>query len=210
MNKTLIFDFDGTICDSLGPSLEIINQFSDQFGYRKVSAEEIPSLREKPHGEIFRIIGLSWVKLPKVIQKVRSELFKTAHTLTPILGIPEALFALKERGYRIGILTSNSEENVQRFIESNDLNVFEFVYSGTSFLGKAKVLKKLMKKHKVLPAHVAYVGDEVRDIEAARAVGIKIISVGWGFSSRSLLQNALPDLILDHPGELLDLNLWRN
>lgn len=49
-----------------------------------------------------------------------------------------------------------------------------------------------------------YVGDEVRDIDAAKAVGLISVAVCWGFNSRFALEKAQPSFIADNPEELLE------
>ena len=68
--------------------------------------------------------------------------------------------------------------------------------------GKDKVLRKLLKIQKVPLGHAVYVGDETRDIDAARAVGISVIAVSWGAHSRSLLETREPDYLIDSVSEL--------
>ena len=123
----------------------------------------------------------------------------------PIHGIDEALAGLKDRNYKMGILTSNSHVNVCRFLQKNELEVFEYVFSGVSIFGKTRVIKNLLRKAKVSPDEAVYVGDETRDIEAAKSAGIRVVSVSWGFNSREILLSQKPDYLLDHPTELGNL-----
>jgi len=89
-----------------------------------------------------------------------------------------------------------------RFIDNS---LFDFI-SGTSPLwGKAQHLKRLLKEHKLPKQEVIMVGDELRDIEAARQCGIKIAAVSWGYNSHEALEEAKPDWLLEHPKELLKL-----
>ncbi|PSB03825.1 HAD family hydrolase, partial [Merismopedia glauca] len=55
------------------------------------------------------------------------------------------------------------------------------------------------------PAKVIYVGDETRDIEAARKSKIKAIAVCWGFNFREILAKYKPDFLIDRPSQLLEV-----
>jgi HAD superfamily hydrolase (TIGR01549 family) len=201
--KVLIFDFDGTLCDSLQSAFEVINSYSDHFGYRKILWEEIPSLKDMTAREIMNSLGISMIQLPQVAYQVKKAMKSRIGKIDPIPGIAQTLQALKAGSYRLGILTSNSEENVREFLEQNGLNLFDFIYANSSIFGKSVVLQRLLKDLKFQPSEVHYVGDEIRDIEAAKSVGVGMISVTWGFNSKKALSSENPDYLLEHPEEFL-------
>jgi phosphoglycolate phosphatase len=203
--KTLIFDFDGTLCDSLQSAVEALNFYADEFGYRKVQSEDLSHFQNKSAREIMSHLGISLIQLPHVAYKAKKRIRTHIDTLSPIAGIPEALSHLKTQDYQLGILTSNSEENVRGFLEQHQLEVFDFIYADSSLFGKATVMKKLLKEKKLSAHEVIYVGDEIRDIEAAKSLAIKIVSVSWGYNSKEILQAESPDYLIDHPSELVSL-----
>jgi beta-phosphoglucomutase-like phosphatase (HAD superfamily) len=51
---------------------------------------------------------------------------------------------------------------------------------------------------KIAPAEIVAIGDEVRDIEAARNVGIACGSVAWGYAAPKALRARNPDLLFEH------------
>ncbi len=201
--RLVLFDFDGTVSDSHDAAIETYNSLSSKFGFRRVQSEELPMLREKTTLEILKHLKISKIKLPFVMKEARIRFQTRIEELKPIHGIRSSLNRLKEEGYELGILTSNSKTNVQAFLLNNEMEVFDFVYSGASIFGKGKMLKNLMKRHKLKPCEVVYVGDETRDIEAAKNAGIQMISVSWGFNTKQILKSQKPDFLIDHPSELL-------
>ncbi|MEM9568362.1 MAG: HAD hydrolase-like protein, partial [Cyanobacteria bacterium P01_E01_bin.34] len=82
---------------------------------------------------------------------------------------------------------------------------FEIPCTEVSIFGKRRLLKRYLNRQRLSPADVTYIGDEARDINAARANGIRAIAVAWGFSSRSILIDADPDGLANHPSDLLSL-----
>jgi len=117
----------------------------------------------------------------------------------------KALRDIREAGFGLGILTSNSVENVRQFLELNNLTaLFDFIYSGRNFLGKERVIRKMMIREQLHAERIVYVGDETRDIEACQAAGIPVIAVSWGLNRRELLASLSPDHIADRPEELPD------
>jgi phosphoglycolate phosphatase-like HAD superfamily hydrolase len=64
------------------------------------------------------------------------------------------------------------------------------------------MLRKILKQNKLKPADVIYVGDEMRDIEAAKSVGIEVVAVTWGFNDESRLENEAPTVLVRNRPEL--------
>jgi phosphoglycolate phosphatase-like HAD superfamily hydrolase len=77
------------------------------------------------------------------------------------------------------------------------------VGSGLALFGKGRVIQRLLRRHHLNPEDVIYVGDETKDIEAARKIGIKVISVSWGYNSSQALAAEHPDFLIYRPEELL-------
>ena len=90
----------------------------------------------------------------------------------------EALKEIKAADFKLGIMTSNSKENVTTFLELHGLKgIFDFVYSGRNIFGRHKIINRLLKNHKISKKNAVYIGDETRDIEAAKRVGIPVVAV---------------------------------
>jgi HAD superfamily hydrolase (TIGR01509 family) len=140
---------------------------------------------------------------------LKAELHSEVPNIQLFPGIKEVLLELKKRGFQLGIITSNSRENVWTSLEKNGLqDTFTFIYSGSTF-GKHKVINKWLRIENINPEQVVYVGDEIRDIDAAKKTGIKVIAVGWGFNSQEALAAHNPDFLIERPHELIEImNSW--
>ncbi len=207
---TIVFDFDGTIADTLSVVIKIANKFADHYGYRKIPLSDLPKLREKKPSEVLKHLGISIFKIPIVVRKIRFEMNKEIVHLQASAEIKDALVKLRENGCVLGILTTNSRENVMEFLKNNDLQLFDFVYTGRAMYGKSRLLKKLMKEKTIPHNDPIYVGDEIRDIEAAKKAGIRVIGVSWGYNTRAALQKANPDYIVEKPEDLHEIILSNN
>jgi len=199
---TIVFDFDGTIADTMSVVIIIANKFADHYGYRKIPLSDLPKLREKRPSEVLKHLGISIFKLPILVRKIRFEMNKEIVHLKTVVDIRETLEKLKKSGCILGILTTNSRENVMEFLKNNDLQLFDFVYSGRAVYGKSRLLKKLMNEKTIPHEDPIYVGDEVRDVEAAKKAGIRVISVSWGYNTKNALEKASPDYIVEKPEDL--------
>jgi HAD superfamily hydrolase (TIGR01549 family) len=204
--KVIIFDFDGTIADTLDAIVNISNRLAADFGYKQTSLEEIAQLKNLNSRELIKQSGISIFKVPFLIRKVKAELNKEIQKLKPIPGIKEALVELKAQGNRVLILTSNSKENVIFFLEENKMqDLFDFIYSGATLFGKSKIINNILKQENLNYEQIFYVGDETRDIEAARRSYIKAIAVTWGFNSKEVLAEQNPDFLIHQPNELVNV-----
>jgi len=80
---------------------------------------------------------------------------------------------------------------------------FISVAGGGTLFRKGKLIVRCLEQRQFLPHQTIYVGDEVRDIDAARFAGVRPVSVSWGFNSRAALAAAEPDWLIDDPTQLL-------
>ncbi|MGV2831142.1 HAD-IA family hydrolase [Myxosarcina sp. GI1(2024)] len=204
--KLVLFDFDGTIADTYQAIADIINQLSSEFGYKPVDREELLLLKNLSSREIVKKTEVSLFKIPFLVKRVRRELAKEIAELKPIVGIDTVLFQLKACGYRLGIVTSNDRDNVEIFLAKNNLSsLFDLIYSSTSIFGKHRVINRITKQNKLTRNEIIYVGDETRDIRAARKSRIGIIAVTWGFNSGEILAEFQPDFLVNRPPEIVDI-----
>lgn len=204
--KALLFDFDGTIADTHDASLAIVNRLAPQFGYPRIDEEQLKILKRSHYLEVFKYLGISRFKLPCLVRQIKQELNREIADLEVYPGIDTVLNHLRHQHYFLGIVTSNSEANVLTFLQNNHLDhLFDLVHSGTTLLGKHKILKRVLRQHQLQTHEVVYVGDETRDIEAAKKSLIPIISVAWGFNAPELLAQYHPDFLIETPAELLQI-----
>ncbi|MDX2080738.1 MAG: HAD-IA family hydrolase [Terrimicrobiaceae bacterium] len=203
--KLLIFDFDGTIADTFESGLEILNQLSGEFGFRELSRNDLSKARDMRTRELMRFLGIRTTAMSRIARRGTEELRKRIDAIQPLPGVPEILTAAKHAGFQLGIVTSNSEENVRRFLANHGLEMFAFVRSSSKLMGKGREVRALMKEHGLEARDILLIGDETRDIEAAQEVGAHIAAVTWGYNSRTALASLQPDHIVESPGELLAL-----
>jgi phosphoglycolate phosphatase len=202
--KVIIFDFDGTIADTVDALVTIANRLALEFGYVPINSQELVLLRNLTAREIIKYSGVSLFKIPFMVKKVKGELKHKIPELTPIEGINAALIELHNQGYHLGIITSNSQENVNQFLKFHNLDyLFDFIYSGVTILGKTTIINNLLRQKQFKPEVVIYVGDETRDVESAKKANIKVVAVSWGFNSSEALGKQNPDFLIHHPRELL-------
>lgn len=202
--KVFIFDLDGTVADSFKFAHSIVNRLAKEFKFKELMSTEMEEMKGKTVQEIIRHLGVPVVKLPLIIKRAHQELYKEIDQLEPIQGLRQILLEISKFG-KMGIITSNSKKNVTRFLEQNEIKVFDFIISYNRILGKSHQIKALLKHQKIDAKDALYIGDEIRDIEASKKAGIKIAAVSWGFNTASRLQEYNPDYLVHEPAELVQI-----
>ncbi len=203
--KILIFDFDGTIADSFDLAIATTNRLAKQFNYKIIQRDELQRIRSMPIHKIIRYLQIPLIKLPAVLAKGRQEMRAHIGSVGPVRGLPDVLKRFHSMNVRMGILTSNSTAAVNNFLKTHDLQFFESLPGHSSIWGKAKRLRLLMKNRKLVPQNLVYIGDETRDIDAAKQLGIRSIAVTWGYNSAETLKHHEPDFLITNPDELLSV-----
>lgn len=201
----MIFDFDGTIADTFAAAVNVLHQLADELGYRRAAPEELAALITLGLHELADRVGLARERMPALAQRVREEMSRQMHLIAPCRGVVPVIGALRARGVRVGIVTSNHRDNVQRFLAHQPQLSFDFISTSSGLFSKERRLKRLLVAQRLALADTCYVGDEVRDIAAAQALGMRAVAVTWGFTSSQLLAASKPDHLIADPSELFDL-----
>ena len=112
------------------------------------------------------------------------------HHISMFSGMDDLLRSLAEQGVAVAVVSSNSETTVRAVLGQA---LCEHVHSfacGVGMFGKANKVNRVLRAAKVQPSSAALVGDESRDIEAARKAGVTSIAVTWGYATPPALSGA--------------------
>lgn len=200
----LIFDFDGTIADTLGAIVRITNRIAPEYGYSPTTPEKLKYYQSLSTKEMLRQSEIPLFRLPFLLRRVRREMGAEILQVPIAPHLIDTLKDLVAADHRLMIMSSNSRQNIHSFLELHGISdVFESVQGGVGLLSKARVLKRIVQKGSLDFSQVIYVGDETRDVDASNQIGILIAAVTWGFSSREALAAQKPAFLIDHPRQLL-------
>lgn len=199
--EILGFDFDGTIADSLPALFECLNNNASYYGYKK--ADNVAQLRSKETKEFLKELGISSFWLPFVVRTIRKDMVLKMPDIKPFPDMVDVLTQLHNQGVLLGIVSSNSQENIEQFLQAHNIKFFSLIHGQSSIFGKSKILKNLLSDYELDATSVIYIGDELRDIEAAQANKMRCAGVTWGFNTSALLQEQYPDYLINKPEELL-------
>lgn len=204
MNKvdTVVFDLDGTLLDTLDDLVESVNYALEKHGLSLCTKQEVRSflgngirfLMEKAVGE--RIASNEERFLP-VFQSFRAHYVDHCLDATrPYEGIVEMLRALKEKGFKLAIVSNKLQPAVTELNERFFRDVISVAIGESADVRRKPFPDSVLKAMGELRStceQTVYVGDSEVDIETAKAVGIPCLSVLWGFRDEDFLRGKYPD-----------------
>ena len=212
--RLIVFDCDGTIVDS---ALTIVASMAAAFAANGLAPPERADVR--------RIIGLS---LPEAVRRLTSdapagridrvvasykEAFAAAHACAhdrdPLFpGVPQALDALENAGYLLGIATGKSRRGLERVLDQHGLrHRFATVRTADDAPGKPHpgMLEQAMAETGARARETALIGDTTFDIEMARNARTTAIGVSWGYHEPDDLMRAGAMHVIDSLAGLVPL-----
>lgn len=202
--KTILFDFDGTIADTQETIINIIRLFEKDIKV-KLTDELVREFRSMKMMDIIKQYHVPLWKIPFLLLKGKELLYGKMDSVVLCKGMGKLIEELHRKGYTVGIVSTNSTKNIERFLERHKLRTyFNMIYSASNIFGKHWVFQSIIKKHHLNKKGVLYVGDEVRDIEACKKVGIQCIAVGWGWNDKEFLKKFKPLKVVDTSNELIE------
>ncbi|WGL59172.1 HAD-IA family hydrolase [Pigmentibacter sp. JX0631] len=201
--KIAVFDFDGVIADSYKAILEVIKEISKIKNIPPLTQEDILNKSTK---DLFKYLKIRWYEIPKYYKLAKKivNLNKNLITLNP--QITEMFQNLNKDKIEVIILSSNSTDLILNFVKTN-LNYVNFkaIIGDVSLFKKSKKIKEVMKCFGIKNADMIYIGDEVRDVLAARKAEVLSIAVLWGKENAALLSKEKPNFIVSTGKELSEI-----
>ncbi len=199
----VIFDFDGTLANSEPWFKRTIHKLAAKFDFRDVDEEEYERLSGEDSKTILQAVGVPLWKIPKIARYVQRQVARDASQIPLFDGVDALLERLVDNGVRLAMVSSNSKANVRRILGETTSARFEFFACGAGAFGKAAKFRRVVKKAKVDLSRTLAIGDEERDVKAAREAGVAAGSVTWGYAAGSILKARDPDHFFETMDDIL-------
>jgi len=190
----IIFDFDGTVANTFQLNVGLIKEMRPD-----TSKKEIELFRNNGVAVLQKELNLSLKEVLKLLGLLAKKQMQIINKAKIFPGIKNIFDELRKRDIKIIILSSNTTENIEKWLVHQKIKVDKIITNNNIF-GKDKLLRKMGRQF-------VYVGDEVRDVEACKKAGVKMISVTWGFNTKEALKKAGADYLVDNRTELRKLLL---
>ncbi len=200
---TIIFDFDGTIADSF----ELVSSFiAAQAGKANLGSAEREKLKGLSMRDIAKKLEIPAWRYLWLFFQGRRMMSGHLDEVKPFAGIEDVIKALHAGGWDLYILSSNSNKNILLFLKRYHLEkYFAQTQGSASFFGKTQALRTILRRNKLDPQQSFYVGDEVRDLYAARRANVRGVAVAWGYNDMTALATEKPFAAAQTPADLLKI-----
>lgn len=210
--KTIIFDLDGTLLNTLGDLTDAVNAALAQYGYPAHSDEAIRRFVGNGVGKLLQRAlpdGTDDAEIERCLTAFHA--YYEAHMMCrtqPYDGIPALLAALKARGIVMGVLSNKYDAaacalTARYFPGQIDLTLGE--RPGVPRKPDPTAVCELLERLHANAQTTLYVGDSNVDMTTAKNAGLYAVGVTWGFREREILLQAGADCLIDSPAELLPL-----
>ena len=209
---TVIFDLDGTLLYTLDGLYDAFNYAISQFGYKERTKDEIKSFVGngiKKAIEKSLPYKVSDKELSNIIEIFKEYYIKNMYVKTKAYdGIIEMLSELKNKGYKIGVVSNKYDEAVKELCERyfkgyvqvaiGEGNGVERKPSSTGLIKAIKELNSQQEK-------TIYIGDSEVDIQTAKNAEVPCISVLWGFKDKEFLLNNGAKIFAEVPNDIIKI-----
>lgn len=204
LKPAVIFDFDGTLADTFVTSIRIFEKLTKKV--EPYTPDDIMRLRGLTAFHVVRELRIKPWRMPWLLVRGRAMMRRDMETVVVFDGIEDVLEQLRIQGTAVYIISSNSPGNIRKLLQVHGLEAyFKHIYGNVGLFGKAKMLRRVIARNHLDTGNTYYVGDEGRDIEAAKRVGVKSVAVTWGYNSAELLEKHRPHAVVGTPRELAEL-----
>lgn len=215
--KACVFDLDGTLLNTLPTILRHCNHSLAAFGFGPITPEQCRAVCRLPASTFYHVLlemaGCPANQIPALATRLAA--YDLEHYLqdavegsAPYPGILETLAALRGAGIKTAILTNKPEALAKTVSQTLLPGLFEYC-AGQQPGGIAKpnplTLQRVLSKLGIDKTECVYVGDTDVDMETAKNAGVFLAAVAWGYMPAETLSGFHPNILLQHPRELLPL-----
>jgi phosphoglycolate phosphatase len=191
--KLAIFDFDGTLADSFSWFLGVITEVADKYRFRRIKLQELSTLRSYDARRMIAHVGIPMWKLPLVHHHLRKRMTSDIGHISLFPGIDRLLQRLQAQGIVLAIVSSNSSINVREVLGQENASLIQYYACDAPILGKRVKLRRVLHHSGALPSEAIFIGDEIRDLQAAHEEGIAFGAVSWGVNCLDSLSRHFPE-----------------
>nr|WP_314494053.1 HAD family hydrolase [uncultured Pseudomonas sp.] len=204
----LIFDWDGTLADSIGRIVQSMAEAADRAGEPRSSDAAVKGIiglaLDEAIGTLYPY--LDTVQVSRFRQHYADVYLALDQQPSPLFdGVLESLDAFRAEGYRMAVATGKARRGLDRVLQANGWqNYFDITRAADETRGKPHPLMlEQILSHCAVPAERALmVGDSAFDLQMASNAGMHSVAVGYGAMSLQALAEFGPQVCISHFSQL--------
>lgn len=210
MYRTIIFDLDGTLLDTIGDLAAAANYVCRENDWPEYTVAEVESMVGNGIPKLVQRFSPENARSPLMLANTLHQFnrYYGAHNMEsthPYPGIPELLQELHDRGLQMAVCSNKADEFSRVIVEHYFPGIFRLVRGnipGTPVKPDPGVAKGIMERLGAESGETLMVGDSDVDIHTGHNAGLRACGVTWGFRSRENLVDAGADVLADTTAEL--------
>ena len=205
---TVLFDLDGTLINTNELIIESFLHTLNYYYPGKYQREDILPFIGPPLIDTFQRINPE--KAEEMVRRYR-EFNHAQHDLLvkEYDHVHETVRALKEKGLKLGIVTTKIRDTVMMGLKLTKMDSFFDAIITLDDVQHAKPHPEpVLSALKLLgsePSNALMVGDNLHDIEAGKNAGTLTAGVAWSIKGREYIESLKPDFVLDKMSDLLNI-----
>ena len=211
MKTFAIFDFDGTLFDSIDDVVICLNRALSENGFPTLTHDEYV---RRLGGNIDEIVSLVLKdkNTAENIERVKESYWEIygqspKDNTVPFEGMKEVLDELQNRNVQLAIHSNRSTASIQHFLDRHCSDIEFAAIEGHNPAYPSKpspcAVERMRRKFKATKEEQIYIGDSSTDIQTAINAEIDCLIVRWGYGFKEDYENAYPLEIIENPSEIL-------
>ena len=213
MYRTVIFDLDGTLLNSIGDLAAAANYVCRQNGWPEHTEAEIMDMVGHGIPNLVKQFSPEDARSTLMVLNTTAQFnqYYGCHNIEltrPYDGVPALLKRLKAAWMRLAVCSNKADEFSRSLAEHFFPGTFDAILGKRPGIpGKPDPagLRLLLAELGAAPEESVLVGDGETDVRSARNAGLRCLAVTWGFRSRESLEREAPDALADRPEELPEI-----
>lgn len=213
MKKLFIFDFDGTLFDTVDDVVICLNEALKDNGFPTLTKSEYV---KRLGGNIDQIVSLvlkdqNSKENIEIIKKSYQEIYDKSlkENSRPFLNIHELLTHLQDKGILLAINSNRKTDSIKYFTDEyfRDIDFLLIEGHNVNYPSKPSPIgvNKILKKADLSLDEAIYIGDSKTDIETAQNAGLDCIIVTWGYGDNNAYQSDYPIKVVDDVSQILNI-----
>lgn len=185
------FDFDGTLVDTVDLLFDAARGVLRAAGFEEAANADLEALRDLQPREALKAVHVPFRAVPGLARRLRRELRRRVVEVELADDVSQFVQSVHDSGFPLGIMSSNSPSLIRSVIERAGVaHCFEFVARGGVVGDRGDRLRRVVRRRRALASRWVFVGDEIRDVQAAHLADVPFVGVGWGVASPEALTAA--------------------